>query len=393
VALLHSARLEAARARVQRICARHADGNGTIAAVIEGAAISLDLDLDLDTLEHSTDHFMHAGFARDRLCLRPPSLPPLAPDGPPRIPPPLPPAAEVLGLIENPLRRAGTDPVARHSGELFHLVRRGFERALLQVRVTGLGEATPLTFGPMLVNRDEGHGVGFDGTVPPGSVLVFDESGRVTLDDADVTSFAFAFQGATFADADAPDAEHDAGFDDTDAPFAQATPAGALDREFVFPHAGESIPMPGVAIGVTRFAFFGRDANFAADDGTTVLSVTPRPFQGVYDESAYGPAAGSDPPKSARVALSWIEHEAYKIRLMIPPRFREFEDDPEVPELRRRLAQALNRFRPAGVALDIGFIDERWILGEGTLGEAGGSAVAALTGGMMLWLAPPDGDP
>src|SRR4029079_4010714 len=135
------------------------------------------------------------------------------------------------------------------------LVRRGFERALLQVRITGMGEATPLTFGPLLVNRDEGHGVGFDGTVPSNSVLVFDESGRVTLDGTDVTSFAYAFRGATFADAAAPDTAHDATFDDLDVPYVQATPEGALDREFVFPHAGESIPMPGVAIGVTRFAY------------------------------------------------------------------------------------------------------------------------------------------
>ena len=151
---------------MQRICARHAGGNGTIAAVLEAAAIAL--DLDLGAIEHSDDHFMHAAFARDRLRLRPPPLPPLGAGGPPRVPAPLAPVAEVLGLIENPLRRAGTDPVGRNSGELFHLVRRGFERALLQVRITGMGEALPLTFGPLLVNRDEGHGIGFAGVVPPG---------------------------------------------------------------------------------------------------------------------------------------------------------------------------------------------------------------------------------
>ncbi len=386
-ALTYPRRIEAARTRIQRICARHAGGNGTIAAVLEAAAIAL--DLDLTALEHSDDHFMHAAFASDRLRLRPLPLPPSLPGGPPRLPAPLPPAAEVLGLIENPLRRAGTDPVARHSGELFHLVRRGFERALLQVRITGMGETALLTFGPLLINRDEGHGVGFAGIVPLNSVLVFDESGRVTLDGADVTSFAFAFQGATFADANAPDAEQDAVFD-TDL-FAIATPDGALDRSFAFPHSGESIPMPGVAIGVTRFAYFANEAYFAAGDGPTVVPVTPRPFQGIYDGSVYGALPGSDPPKSARVALSWIEHEAYKIRLMIPPRFRQFEDDPEAPELRRRLAQAVNRFRPAGVALEIGFIDEHWVLGDGVLGEAGGSALAALTAGMMLWPAPAGG--
>ena len=148
--------------------------------------------------------------------------------------------------------------------------------------------------------------------------------------------------------------------------------------------------MPGVAIGVTRFAFFANEAYFAADDGIDARPVTPRPFQGVYDRSVFAPEAGVEPPKSALLALSWIEHEAYKIRLMIPPRFREFEDDPETPELRRRFAQAVNRFRSAGVALisalstNIGF----W---RGMLGEPEGSAVAALTAGMMLWPAPADG--
>jgi len=386
-ALTQSRRIEAARARVQRICARHAGGNGTIAAVLEAAAIAL--DLDLGTIEHSDDHFMHAAFARDRLRLRPPPLPPLAAGGPPRVPAPLAPVAEVLGLIENPLRRAGTDPVGRNSGELFHLVRRGFERALLQVRITGMGEALPLTFGPLLVNRDEGHGIGFAGVVPPGSLLVFDETGRVTLDGADVTSFGFAFKGATFADAASPDPELDAAFDT--ATFAAATPVGALDRGFTFPHAGENILMPGVAIGVTRFAFFANEAYFAADDGIAVRPVTPRPFQGVYDRSVFAAEAGVEPPKSALLALSWIEHEAYKIRLMIPPRFREFEDDPETPELRRRLAQAVNRFRSAGVALEIGFVDEHWILPVGTLGEPDGSAVAALSAGMLLWPVPANG--
>src|SRR5262249_27621961 len=152
------------------------------------------LDLDLGPIEHSPDRFMHAAFARDRLRLGSP---------------PLPPATEVLGLIENPLRRTGTSAVERRSGERFDLVRRGFERALLQVRVTGTGETAPHTLGPMLVNRDKGHGVGFTGTVPQGSVLVFDEGGRVILDGADVTALAFSFEGAVFADADAPNHVHD----------------------------------------------------------------------------------------------------------------------------------------------------------------------------------------
>ena len=46
---------------------------------------------------------------------------------------------------------------------------------------------------------------------------------------------------------------------------------------------------------------------------------------------------------------------------------------------------------PAGVALEIGFVDEHWILPVGTLGEPDGSAVAALSAGMLLWPVPADG--
>jgi len=386
--LRHAERIGAARARVMRICRRHAEGNGTVSALMDGAAIAL--DLDLGPVEHSADRFLHAAFARDRLRLTPPPLPAPTPDARPIILPPLPPAAEVLGLVENPLRRTGTDPAERHSGELFDLLRRGFERSLLQLRVTGAGETAPRTLGPMLVNRDEGHGIGFAGEVPPGATLVFDEEGRVTLDGADVTSFAFAFRGAVFAEA-GHESPHDFRFDDEATRFAEATPAGALDREFSFPHAGEAISVPGVAVGVTRFAFFVRDAHFAAGDPAgEVLEATPHPFQGVFDESVFVAGAGETPPVAALVALSWMEHEAYKLRLVIPARFRGFGDDPEGTEVRRRVAQAVDRFRPAGVALEVAFIDERWVLGEGTLGTTETSAVAALAGGVALWPAPPD---
>jgi hypothetical protein len=385
IALRHAKRVEAARGRVIRICRQHAQGNGTVGALLEGAAAAL--DLELGPVQHSADRFLHAAFARDRLRLTPPPLPAPAPDARPIVLPALASAAEVLGIIENPLRRAGTEPAERFSGERFVQLHRGFERALLQLRVTGIDETATRTVGPLVVNRDEGHGVGFAGTVPAGSLVVFDEGGRVTLDGADVTALAYAFQGAVFAEAGEDDA-HDFAFDESGCVFATATPAGALDRDFAFPHAGEAIPMPGIAVGVTRLAFFTRDAHFAAGDATTPLPATPRPFQGVFDQSVLMPASGEAAPAAALLALSWLEHEAYKVRVVIPARFRELEDDPEATLVRRRVAQAMDRFRPAGVALEVAFIDERWVLGEGMLGDADSSAVAALAGGMALWPAP-----
>ena len=83
------------------------------------------------------------------------------------------------------------------------------------------------------------------------------------------------------------------------------------------------------------------------------------------------------------------EIASWKVRVLIPPRFRELSDDPDGIDVTRRVTQALERFRPAGVEVETRFIDERWELGAGTLTDGeGASALALLTGGTVLWPAP-----
>ena len=113
-----------------------------------------------DELFHSQDRFWHSAFVRER-----------APAG-------IPTGGEVIGMEENPVRREVTpeppdppDPskplgAPRKNAELFRVYRRGFGRSLLQVRIWGVGNRT---VGPMLVNRDEGRGIGFAGEVPDGA--------------------------------------------------------------------------------------------------------------------------------------------------------------------------------------------------------------------------------
>src|SRR5262249_43561903 len=150
------------------------------------------------------------------------------------------PARELIGIEENPLFRFETDQSGRMDGELFNLPRRGFEHAVLQVRVTG---EKSLTLGPMVVNRDEGHGLGYFGVVPPGEMLKFTEEGRVLLEESDVTANAYAWKGACFAGSDTRPA--DFVFDGPSTKFATGFPENALEPGFFFPHAGDSLPMPG----------------------------------------------------------------------------------------------------------------------------------------------------
>jgi hypothetical protein len=422
----YSGRLEATRQRVQQICRTHAGGNGTVRALLEGAANALDLELDEeknravrkellgtpggvsldpivdDGILHSTDRFWHSSFLRDRF-----ELPAPLPDGKS-----LPHTVEFFGLEENPLRReywpapTGKPPVSQPSPQAhasrFALQRRGFGRELLEIFVTGVGNRT---MGPMLVNRDEGRGIGYFGPVPDGKTLVFTEEGRAVLDGADVTANAYSWQGACFAlplvkhDPEKPqkdDASDDSVVHPRDfvfdgpgadpnrvARFAVVSPLGALDREAPFPHAGEAIDAPGIGLGQTRFAVFVQAAHLGAVVNNAPLPPTPRPVIGFFDESVFDP----DAQPAMKIGLSWREHEAYAVRVLIPARFAKLDTD-GTPPMTARVRAALERFRPAGVDVRVEYIDDRWVLGEGVLVESGGGDVdptLELHGGTVVW--------
>jgi hypothetical protein len=539
--LIASRRLvEASRARVQQVCRIHAAGNGTVRALLLGAANALDLDLDTDQnaavraalqakadpaarpldigdeFFHSQDRFWHATYVRDRapLVRTVPSRAPaqrvlmgasiavseladqmglqapavlartgevgLADLGPAtpldldaadrlaalfgfaveRVPrgvvrmeralsvaalatqlglrvdallprlaalgatgltagtllPPeltaqaarrygyqveqtLPTQPDVLGIEENPLRRETRPTEECPDGHRFQVIRRGFDRALLQIQVAGRENRT---VGPMVVNRDEGHGVGFFGAVPAGQTLTFTEEGRVTLEGSDVTPLAFSWEGACFADAGEAN-ERDFVFAgrgaaaDRQAGFAVATPAGALDRDAAFPHAGLSISVPGVGIGVTRLASFVQVAHLSSREGAAevpvIRRVTPHPCIGFADRSVFATdPAGGEGPVAAGVTLSWLEHEAYALRVILPRRMALLDQEGELP-VTDRVGAALERFRPAGVQVRVEYLDDRWRLGQGFLAEdlEAEDPILRLRGGTVLSSPPAEG--
>ncbi len=301
---------------------------------------------------------------------------------------PLPDVPELLGIEENPLRREGGEPRGWFSGERFAVRRRGFGRVMLRASITGVGQKT---VGPMLVNRDEGHGIAYAGIVPDGQTLVFAEDGHVRLEGVEVTAMAWAWKGACFAgNDDSTVRPRDFVFAGPGADparlarFAVTTPAGAFSPDFAFPHAAAPIPMPGVGLGETRFAFFTQQAHFAGtDEDGDPLPPLPRTEVGFADGSVHDSPAVR--PEAARIALSWLEHEAYAVRLLIPARFRTLY--PEENGALERVRDALERHRPAGVDVRVEYLEDRWILGDGALEETT-DPLLGLRGGTVLW-APP----
>jgi hypothetical protein len=342
-----------------------------------------------DDLFHSGDRFWHAAFVRPR-------VPVLAGDAT---------ATDIIGMEENPVRRewspdpassGGATTLPRSHGECFHVFRRGFGPSLLQVHVIGTGDRT---VGPMIVNRDEGAGIAYAGSVPDGALLVFDESGHVTLDATDVTADAWAWQGACFAgDDDDPLAPHDALFDGPDVPeerrgrFAVATPLDAFEGSFTFPHAGDPLPVPGIGVGRTRFAFFVQEAHFSDLDDTVdppvPVPLSPRYRAGFVEGSVMAPPPDADQTPAAQVSLSWLEHEAYAVRLLLPRRASLFDVDGQ-PPMTELVARALERHRPAGVELRVEYVEDRWILGASDVtGADAADPILSLRGGSVLWTPP-----
>jgi hypothetical protein len=333
-----------------------------------------------DDLFHSTDRFWHAAFVHDRA--------PVAgiPDG----------ASEIIGMEENPVRRESTTDTPRTHAELFQIYRRGFGRSLLEIQITGIGKRTE---SPMLVNRDEGIGVGYAGNIDDKSKLVFDEAGHVTLDGTDVTANAFSWKGACFAgNDDDPVAPKDFVFAGPGAPtdrsavFAVANPFDALDGAFTFPHAGDPLDVPGVNVGTTRYAFFVQEAHFSKTDDTVSppapVPISPRTHVGFLDASVFATPPDADQTPAASVMLSWLEHEAFALRMILPRRFASFDVTGQ-PTMADLVRGALERHRPAGIDVRVEYVDDRWILGSSDV-TAGSSAdpILSLRGGSVLWTSP-----
>ena len=387
--------LEGIRHRILQTNKIHIQGNGTIRALLLGAATVL--DLDLGEIEHSEDRYWHAAKVHDRIRLAHTAVTDSTQE--------IPVKTEYMGIEENPRVVTQRGFTVRKHAELFDYLRKGFDDAVLEIIIKGNANRT---ISPMFVNRDLGHGVGFFGAVPDGQHLVFTQGGRVVLDGRDVTSHCYAWQGACFAQYSATEIggntnmqvdRNDFVFadatqvldDDTKiAKFATVTPAGTLDRDALLPHAGSSLPMPTIGIGKTRFAFFIQEAHFNAE-----IAGTDSPASSVYNNTLFAstPAVvrehielasprfgagfvnasvfaadkmSSDVKPAAQVQLRWLERQAYKVKLLIPNRFRLF-DSKNGEQIKDLVKQGIQRFRPAGVDVVVDYVEPYWVMGDAAL--------------------------
>ncbi len=327
------------------------EGCGTLWALLEGTAILIDADRLSDQgqvdpgariIEHLDAGLPQGGFVH-RIGVRhhvvtndqPKEL-----DG-------------SIYLVENPIVDRQTEDADRRERERFPVKRGGFFDDPVSIQITGVGART---VKPMVINLATHEGVGFSGALSDGQKLVFTMDGTALLDGLDATAQAFFFRGA-LADGSP--------FDGT-APLDVAVvsePAHAMDRNFPRPAVTPlaALPVPMLMLGESMWRF----------------SVE----EGAFDASAFDLAVyqlPSDPgqlaalPPSGKVQLSWKENEPFAASVLIPAELKSVVDsglvDGDLPTLVRA---GLERFRTAGVRVDVQYFDKDWILAKSVLKDLG----------------------
>jgi hypothetical protein len=218
------------------------------------------------------------------------------------------------------------------------------------VQMTGIQGRTVL---PRVVNETTHEGVGYRKPVKDGQVLLFSSDGKVYLDGLDVTASSYYFVGAP-ADFSKLDGKAPADV------VPVATPPGSLERNYPRPAItpATTLPVMTIPLGDSYWRFVAAEADFDASGFDESVFASPPP-----SISLPSPAA-----PSAKVELLWKEEKPFSVLVLIPAELKPFEAPAWLgTDLRKLVRAGLERFRAAGIELQVDYFDSKWIVGKSVL--------------------------
>jgi hypothetical protein len=264
-------------------------------------------------------------------------------------------------LVENPVVDKQTEAVPRHGRDRFRVHRGGFFHGPVAARITGSGART---VRPRITNLATQRGFGFAGNVPDGVELVFTTDGRAFLGGVDVTAQCHVFKGALFDGTP---------FDGTTPSFVftRSLPEHALDRNRPLPalEAAEPLPTLRLLLGDSDWQFDVEEGAFDACSFDACVFALPA------DASARAALA-----PCAAVQLLWREHQPFTVRVLLPAPLQGLE--PVLlggASLRSLVRAGLERFRAAGIRLEVDWFDDTWVLDESVLRDNAAAAGLGVT--------------
>ena len=259
-------------------------------------------------------------------------------------------------LVENPVSDKQTALAPRRGRDRFRVSRGGFFHGPVAARWVGSGNRC---VRPRITNLATHRGFGYSGNVPDGVELVFTTEGRAFLDGAEVTEQCFVtkgalFDGAIFNDATPPQV------------WVQSVPAGALNRNRPLPALTPAAPLP-----TLRLLLGSSDWQFDVEEGAyNASSFDACVFALPADETARAAL-----PPAAQVQLLWREHEPVTARLLLPAPLQSLEAALLSGTSLKALVRAgLERFRAAGIRLEVDWFDDTWVLDESVLRDHAAAA-------------------
>ncbi len=360
--------LDAMRWQIRQLIDAHRQGNGTVAALLSATATCL--GLDRGPITSSDDGYWHFSLCAERVGMA------LAGDEPAGLPSyTYPTQPDYLGLEENPYKLSSAAPIERYHGELFTVDRNGFDEVPVSVHVIGRGDGT---VRPMVVNIQSGDGVWFNDRVPDGQELVFAVGAGVTLDGVDVTRYAYSFHGGVFADAGARDEAHDFVFGDATQPDDQQADRAAtfavtqpipdgFATDAVLPHGDGLLQNPTLSVGTTRWRYFVQVAHFGTRQVDPEVAV---PAVAVHNAALFSHSVYQGVPTAAgEVGFSWNERQAFVVNVWIPERFAALDTGAQ-PTVAEQVGALLERYRAAGIQVNVHYASDQWTLPDGVLRDA-----------------------
>ncbi len=354
---------------IQRIARILLDGCGTVAALLEGAAILVDADPDggpdggapvpakatgVVALEHPDAGLPFGGFIH-RMAVKYR----MKVDGAWTL------QSGFIYLVENPILEKTTGDVDRIEDEWFKVKRGGFYHGQVTIQVTGTGDRT---VRPMVINESLRMGVGYRDALADGQVLVFARDGKVYLNGVDATDKAYVFSGGML---DTPDTKFSPadGDPDPDPGAVTVQPVGAMDRNFPRPIVTPTatLPVTKMHLGESQFRFSVEEGAFDASEFGQCVFSFPIPLDSKM--IPIDPPPFPDP--SGKVNLTWNEHDPFSVLVLLPTELKSLETDLlDGQDLRKLVRAGLERFRSAGVKLVVDYFEDKWILGTGVLEDA-----------------------
>ncbi|WP_300455923.1 hypothetical protein [Desulfobacula sp.] len=350
----YKAYLSVLRTLVQRTVKVFADGCGTIWSLLEGtcillAAETLFTEENTPALEHPDDDIWiddtyRGGFIH-RLAVKYKTMADET----------LVDRSGYLYLVENPVMEKSSAIKDRRQRERFPITKNGFFDTRIAIKIVGIQNRTVF---PQIINLTTHQGIGFNGTIMEGQTLLFTREGKAYLNGLDVTDRCYTFEGALFDEEKVVVTPDDL--------FVVVAPEGALHRKFPRP-----VILPLIELKMPRIPL---------GDSTWQFSVK----EGVFDGDAFNRCVFSLPtdvvelnalPASGKVELLWEEHELYAVTILIPDDLTALDEYLESVDLTAWIRAGLERFRGAGIRVNVAYYSDDWIINHSVLRET-----TALTG-------------